>query len=141
MKELAAGSMLEDGPTGHHLSWSDGEATFYDRSDAVIFSWVIDAEPAAIVELSAPERGATFDLGLARDHRRARTAAGPCHGPARDRDSACRRREVDRVTVDAVLSELGWDRCTRSEADVLRGWRPRVGRAIAYRQSQFVYEW
>lgn len=141
MKELAAGSELADGPTGHRLSWSDGEATFYDRSDAVIFSRVTDAEPAAIVEsYQHPNGEPLFDLGLPPiveepERTRERVMDPPAieTPPADD-------EEVDHVTVDAVVSELGWNRCPPSEADVLRVGEPRVGRAIAYRQSQFVYE-
>src|SRR4029453_8038721 len=38
MRRLAAGCQLEDGPTGHRLSWPGGEATFSDRSGALTFS-------------------------------------------------------------------------------------------------------
>jgi len=141
MKELAAGSELEDGPTGYRLSWSGGEATFYDRSDAVIFSWVIDAEPAAIVEsYRHPNGEPLFDLGLSTIIEEPERPRGRVMDPPGIETPPADDEEVDHVTVDAVLSELGWDRCTPSEADVLRVGEPRVGRAIAYRQSQFVYE-
>jgi hypothetical protein len=38
MHELAPGTQLEDGPTGHRLTWPGGEATFYSREEAVTFS-------------------------------------------------------------------------------------------------------
>ena len=141
MKELAAGSELEDGPTGHRLSWSDGEATFYDRSDAVIFSWVIDAEPAAIMEsYQHPNGEPLFDLGLPAIAVEPEPPRGRVTDPPAIETPPADDEEVDHVTVDAVLSELGWDRRTPSEADVLRVGDLRVGRAIAYRQTQFVYE-
>jgi hypothetical protein len=39
-----------------------------------------------------------------------------------------------------MLAQLGWERCPPSGADVVLVGEPRVGRAIAYRQSQFGYE-
>jgi len=141
MKGLAAGSELEDGPTGHRLSWSGGEATFYDRSDAVIFSWVIDAEPAAIMEsYQHPNGEPLFDLGLHVIAEEPERPRGRVTDPPAIETPPADDEEVDHVTVDAVLSELGWDRRTPSEADVLRVGDLRVGRAIVYRRTQFVYE-
>jgi hypothetical protein len=141
MKELAAGSELQDGPTGHRLSWSDGEATFYDRSDAVIFSWVIDADPAAIMEsYQHPNGEPLFDLGLPVIAEEPERPRGRVTDPPAIETPPADDEEVDHATVDAVLSELGWDRRTPSESDVLRVGDLRVGRAIAYRQTQFVYE-
>ena len=42
MTELAAGCQLEEVPSGHLLSWPGAEATFYRRSEAVTFSWVVE---------------------------------------------------------------------------------------------------
>jgi hypothetical protein len=65
MKRLAPGTELEQGPTGHQLSWPEGEATFYYQYKAVTFSWVIGADPAAIVaSYQHPNGEPLFDLGV-----------------------------------------------------------------------------
>jgi hypothetical protein len=141
MRQLAPGTELESGPTGHRLRWRNGEATFYDRTDAVIFSWVIDADPAAIVaSYQHPNGEPLFDLAIPLvaetserwpDHV---MAPPPIEIPPPDDE------EVDQATIDAMLAQLGWERRQPSGADVVLVGEPRVGRAIAYRQSQFVYE-
>jgi hypothetical protein len=65
MNELAAGTELEEVPTGHRLSWPAGEATFYRRYEAVTFSWVADADPATIAASYRHINGEPlFDLGV-----------------------------------------------------------------------------
>jgi hypothetical protein len=49
--------------------------------------------------------------------------------------------DVDQATIDRVLAGLHWERRQASRAEVLAVVGPgQVGRAISYRQSQFVYE-
>ena len=48
--------------------------------------------------------------------------------------------EVDHATIDAVLADFGWERREPSGAEILVVGDAQTGRAIAYRQSQFVYE-
>jgi hypothetical protein len=142
MSELAEGSALEEVPTGHRLSWPGGEATFYRRYDAVTFSWVIGAHAATIVASYRHINGEPlFDLGirpeteLVVDRPRGRVM-----DPPPTEIPPIENQEVDLATIDAVLAELGWARRTPSGADVLDVGDAQVGRAIAYRQSQFVYE-
>jgi hypothetical protein len=145
MNRLAAGSQLEDGPTGHRLTWPGGEATFSSRDQAVGFSWAINAEPDLIVASYQHVNGEpSFDLGIPVDEWRIHTARRRPVGrvtqprvetpPPDDEDAA------DRAAIDAVLADLRWERRAPSGADVLAVGDRYQGRAIAYRQSQFVYE-
>jgi hypothetical protein len=142
MKVLAPGTELEEGPTGYRLSWPRGEATFYHRHNAVTFSWVIDADPAAIVvSYGHPNGVPLFDLGVPatkeKPKRRKRRLMRPPKIEVPPPDDA----EVDHATIDTVLADLGWERRTPSGAEIMVVVGPgEVGRAISYRQSQFVYE-
>jgi hypothetical protein len=141
MKQLAPGIELEDGPTGHRLIWPDGEATFYDRSEAMIFSWVIDADPAAIVaSYRHPNGEPLFDLGVTSTISEPQRPAGRVMEPLPIETPPPDAEDVDQATIDAVLAELDWKRCTASGSDILIVGDDQVGRAIAYRQSQFLYE-
>jgi hypothetical protein len=141
MKRLAPDIDLEDGPTGFRLSWPDGEATFYDRLEAVTFSWVIDAAPAAIVaSYRHPNGEPLFDLGVPADVEKQDRPRGRLMDPPPIETPPADDEEVDQATIDAVLTELNWLRRTPSGADILLIGDEQVGRAIAYRQSQFVYE-
>ena len=142
MKRLAAGTELEEGPTDHRLSWPGGEATFYHQYKAVTFSWVIGADPAAIVaSYQHPNAEPLFDLGVPptidkpkRPRRRAMKPPPIELAPPDD-------EEVDQATIDAVLADLGWKRRKASGGEILAVvGHGGVGRAISYRQSQFVYE-
>lgn len=142
MKELAPGSQLEDGPTGHRLSWSGGEATFHQRYEAVNFSWVINAEPAAIVaSYRHPNGEPLFDLGVPSTAAEPRRPTGRVMDPQPIEIPPPDEREIDQATIDALLADLDWERRTPSGAEILvvvgQG---EVGRAVSYRQSQFVYE-
>ena len=142
MKQPAPGTELEEGPTGYRLSWPGGEATFYHQHNAMTFSWVINADPAVIVaSYQHPNGEPLFDLGVPatmarpkRPKRRSRKPP-PIEVPPPDDE------EVDLATIDAVLADLGWQRRTATGAEILAVVGPgEVGRAISYRQSQFVYE-
>jgi hypothetical protein len=141
MKRLAPGTELEQGPTGHQLSWPEGEATFYYQYKAVTFSWVIGADPAAIVaSYQHPNGEPLFDLGVPAAiekprRRRGRARKPPIEVPPPDAE------EVDQTTIDTVLADLGWRRRKASAGEILAVVGDgEVGRAICYRQSQFVYE-
>jgi hypothetical protein len=144
MDKLAAGCQLEDGPTGHRLTWPGGEATFHQRSEALLFSWTVDAEPDAIVASYRHVNGLPlFDLGIPEDewnlHRRRRPSGrvmeARAETPPPDVDDA-----ADQLAIDEVLADLRWERRPPSGADVLAVADRYQGRAIAYRQAQFVYE-
>src|SRR5688572_5245093 len=141
MKELADGTELEEVPTGHRLSWPGDEATFYRRYEAVTFSWVIDADPASIVASYRHINGEPlFDLGIGAETELVERPRGramdppPIETPPPDTD------DIDLVTIDAVLADIGWERLQPTGADVLAVGDAQVGRAVAFRQSQFVYE-
>jgi hypothetical protein len=144
MKRLAAGCQLEDGPTGHRLSWPGGEATFHDRSTAMTFSWAIGAGRDTILASYQHVNGLPlFDLGIPADewnlHQRRRPSAKVMEPevetpPPDDEDPA------ERLAIDAALADLRWQRRPPSGADVLSVADKYQGRAIAYRQAQFVYE-
>jgi len=142
MKQLAAGTELEEGPTDHRLSWPGGEATFYHQYKAVTFSWVIGADPAAIVaSYQHPNGEPLFDLGVPPAIEKPQRPKGrfrktpPIELPPPDDE------EVDQATIDSVLADLGWKRRAGSGGEILAVVGPgEVGRAISYRQSQFVYE-
>jgi hypothetical protein len=141
MKQLAPGTELDNGPTGHRLSWRDGEATFYDKTDAVIFSWVIGADPAAIVaSYQHPNGKPLFDLAIPPVAEPPERPPGHVTAPPAIEIPPPDDEEVDQASIDAVLAQLGWERSKPSGADVVLVGEPRVGRAIAYRQSQFAYE-
>ena len=145
MKRLAAGSQLEDGPTGHQLTWSGGEATFVNRHQAVTFSWAINADPDAIVASYQHVNGEPlFDLGIPVDEWNIHAARGRPVGrvaqprvetPPPDDEGA-----ADRAAIDAMLADRRWERRAPSGGDLLWVGDRYQGRAIAYRQSQFVYE-
>lgn len=147
MDALAPGTQLEDGPTGLRLTWPGGEATFSRsrRIEAVLFSWVLDADLASIVASYKHSNGEPlFDLGIAADaadtvvpeRPRGRVMDPPPVEPPPPDDE-----DVDQATIDRVLAELHWERRPASGAEVLAAVGPgQVGRAISYRQSQFVYE-
>jgi hypothetical protein len=141
MNEPATGSELEEVPSGHRLTWPGGEATFYQRYEAVTFSWVIDADPATLAASYRHINGEPlFDLGIRAEAELVERPRGrvmdppPIEVPPPDAD------DIDLVTIDAVLADHGWERRQPSGADVLVVGDTQVGRAIAYRQSQFVYE-
>jgi hypothetical protein len=145
MRQLAAGSQLEDGPTGHRLTWPGGEATFHDRSRAVTFSWAIGAGPDTILASYQHVNGEPlFDLGIPVDewnlHTARRRPAGRVMEPTIETPPPDDENAADRAAIDTVLADLRWQRRTPSGADVLAVGDARMGRAIAYRQSQFVYE-
>jgi hypothetical protein len=108
----------------------------------VTFSWVIDADPAAITaSYQHPNGEPLFDLGVAPiaeepERPRGRVMDPPAiEVPPPDND------EVDLVTIGAVLSDLGWEHRAPSVPEMLAAaGLGEVGRAISYRQSQFVYE-
>ena len=141
MKELAEGSALEEVPSGHRLSWPGGEATFYRSYEAVTFSWVIDADPVSIVASYRHINGEPlFDLGIRPEAELVERPRGRLMDPPPIETPPLEDEEIDLATIDEVLTELGWKRRTPSGADVLDVGDAQVGRAIAYRQSQFVYE-
>jgi hypothetical protein len=142
MERLAPGSEVEEGPTGYRLSWSGGEATFYRRYEAVTFSWVIDADPAAIVASYQDSDGQPlFDLGLPATDQQAEQLPGRVMDPPVIETPPPDAEQVDQATIEAVIADLGWEFGTPSGADVFFVSGPgQVGRAIAYRQSQFIYE-
>ena len=145
MKRLAIGSQLEDGPTGHQLTWPGGEATFVSRDQAVTFSWAINADPDTIVASYQHVNGEPlFDLGIPVDEWNIHTARGRPGGrvaqprvetPPPDDEGA-----ADRAAIDAMLADRRWERRAPSGGDLLWVGDRYQGRAIAYRQSQFVYE-
>jgi hypothetical protein len=141
MKELAEGCELEEVPTGHRLSWPGGEATFYRRYEAVTFSWVIDADPATIDASYRHLNGEPlFDLGIRAEPEVFERPRGRIMDPPPIETPPVDDEDVDLDTIDAVLAEFGWKRRQPSGADILAVGDAQVGRAIAYRQSQFVYE-
>lgn len=81
----------------------------------------------------SPDQWAPADAG-ARDRRGAGVTEPRIETPPPDDEGA-----ADRATINAVLADLGWQRHAPSGFDVLAV-GDHVGRAIAYRQSQFVYE-
>lgn len=146
MKRLAAGTQFEDGPTGHRLIWPGGEATFYWRHDAMTFSWAIGAEPDAILASYQHVNGEPlFALGIPVDEwriyaARGRRPGGPIMQPRVETPPPDDENAADRAAIDAILADLRWERWAASGADVLLVGDRYQGRAIAYRQSQFVYE-
>jgi hypothetical protein len=147
LHELAPGTELEDGPTGLRLTWPGGEATFSRsrRLEAVLFSWVVGVDLARILASYKHSNGEPlFDLGIAADaadrvtptRPRARVMDPPPIEPPPPDDE-----DLDQAAIDRVLAELHWERRQASGAEVLTVVGPgEVGRAISYRQSQFVYE-
>jgi hypothetical protein len=142
MHELAPGTRLEDGPTGHRLSWPGGEATFYQRDEAVTFSWVIDAAPTAIVASYGHVNGEPlFDLGITAEAVVTERPPARIMDPPPIESPPPDEEAVDHATIDGVLAELGWEPRPAAGAEVLAVVGPgQVGRAISYRQGQFVYE-
>jgi hypothetical protein len=142
MKDLAPGSQLEDGQTGYRLSWLGGEATFKEKYEAVNFSWVIDAEPAAIVaSYQHPNGEPLFHLGVPPAIAEPRRPTARVMDPAPVEVPPPDDEKVDQATIDAVLADLGWERRTPAGPEILGViGQAQVGRAISYRQSQFVYE-
>jgi hypothetical protein len=142
MKQPAPGAELQEGPTGHRLSWPDGEATFYHQHNALTFSWVINADPAAIVaSYQHPNGEPLFDLGVPATKEKSRRPKRRLMRPHEIEVPPPEGQEVDHATIATVLADLGWERRTPSGAEIMVVVGPgEVGRAISYRQSQFVYE-
>jgi hypothetical protein len=141
MKELADGTELEEVPTGHRLSWPGGEATFYRRYEAVTFSWVTEADPASIVASYRHINGEPlFDLGIGPETELVERPRGRAMDPPPIETPPPDTGDIDLVTIDAVLADIGWERRQPTGADVLAVGDAQVGRAVAFRQSQFVYE-
>jgi hypothetical protein len=141
MMELAEGCELEEVPTGHRLSWPGGEATFYRRYEAVTFSWVINADPATIDASYRHVNGEPlFDLGVRAEPEVFERPRGRIMDPPPIETPPVDDEDIDLATIDAVLAEFGWERRQPSGADILTAGDAQVGRAIAYQQSQFVYE-
>jgi hypothetical protein len=139
---LAPGTTLESGPSGYWLTWPGGAAIFHSDLDAIGFSWVARAEPADIAASYRHFNGEPlFDLGLpveaqwpAPPASRRVMAPPPVEKPPDDLDAA------DLAVIDAVAAELEWARRPATGAEILSVGDDQVGRAISYRQSQFVYE-
>ena len=141
MNELATGSELEELPSGHRLTWPGGEATFDQRYEAVTFSWVINADPATIAASYRNINGEPlFDLGIRAEAELAERPGGRALNPPPIEVPPPDNYDIDLATIDAVLADHGWKRRQPSGTDVLAVGDRQVGRAIAYRQSQFVYE-
>ena len=144
LKRLAAGSQLEHGPTGHRLTWPGGEATFHDRGQAVTFSWVINAEPDTIMASYQHVNGEPlFDLDIPVDewsiHTARRRPGGRIPQPRVETPPPDGEGAADRAAIDALLADRRWERRAPG-GDLLWVGDRHQGRAIAYRQSQFVYE-
>jgi hypothetical protein len=142
MSRLAPGCRLEQGPAGHRLSWPGGQARFRAEQEAVTFSWLIGAEPTAIVDSCRHLNGQPlFDFGVPADRtppsaaRRRPPPEPEIEAPPPDDETA-----TDRAAIDALLTDLGMERQPRSGADVLVVGDRLMGRAIVYRRSRFVYE-
>ena len=142
-RELAPGTALERVASGHRLSWPGGEATFHFDFAAVAFSWVAMAEPADIAASYRHVNGEPlFDLGVEpgswppEPRRPLRVMAPPPveTPPPDDLDAA------DLAVIDEVAARLSWQRRPSVGADIFSIGDNQVGRAISYRQSQFVYE-
>ena len=139
---LAPGTTLERGPSGSWLTWPGGAAIFHSDLDAIGFSWVARAEPADIAASYRHVNGEPlFDLGLPVEAQRPDPPAPrrvmappPVEKPPDDLDAA------DLAVIDAVAAELSWARRPATGAETLSVGDDQVGRAISYRQSQFVYE-
>jgi hypothetical protein len=140
---LAPGTTLERGTSGYWLTWPGGAAIFHSDLDAIGFSWVARAEPADIAASYRHVNGEPlFDLGLPVEAprpappapRRVMAPPPPVEKPPDDLDAA------DLAVIDAVAAELSWVRRPASGAETLSVGDDQVGRAISYRQSQFVYE-
>jgi hypothetical protein len=122
MHRLADGCQVEDGPTGHRLTWPGGEATFQNRPDALLYSWVIGADRDTVLACYRHVNGLPLlDLGIPADewnlHRRRRPSEKVMEAavetpPPDDEDPA------DRLAIDAVLADLRWQR--RPPSPVLR---------------------
>ena len=115
MRRVAPGSEVEEGPTGYRLSRPGGEATFHREYEAVTFSWVIDADPAAIVaSYQRPNGEPLFDLG------RSAVVVVPEPSPGRFIDPPLIEtpppddEEIDQAAIDTVLADLGWQSGTPS---------------------------
>jgi hypothetical protein len=111
----------------------------------VTFSWAIGAGPDTILASYQHVNGEPlFDLGILVDewnlHTARRRPAGRVMEPRTETPPPDDEDAADRAAIDAVLADLRWRRRTPSGADVLAVGDARMGRAIAYRQSQFVYE-
>jgi hypothetical protein len=142
-RELAPGTTLERGPSGYWLTWRGGAAIFHRDSDAIHFSWVARAEPADIAASYRHVNGEPlFDLGVRFETQRTdppppgRVMVPPPVEtvPPDDLDAA------DLAVIDAVAADLKWTRRPATGAEILSLGDAQVGRAISYRQSQFVYE-
>jgi hypothetical protein len=139
---LAPGTTLERGPSGYWLPWPGGAAIFHSDLDAIGFSWVARAEPADIAASYRHFNGEPlFDLGLPVEAQwpappapRRVMAPPPVEKPQDDLDAA------DLAVIDAVAAVLKWARRPATGAEILSVGDDQVGRAISYRQSQFVYE-
>ena len=139
---LAPGTTLERGPSGYWLTWPGGAAIFHSEIDAKGFSWVARAEPADIAASYRHVNGEPlFDLGLpveaqppAPSPPRRVMAPPPVEKPPHDLDAA------DLAVIDALAAELNWSHRPATGAEILSVGDDQVGRAISYRQSQFLYE-
>jgi hypothetical protein len=103
---------------------------------------VIDADPAAIVaSYQHPNGEPLFNLEVPSTIAESRHSMGRAMDPAPIEAPPPDEAEVDQATIDTVLADLGWKRRAASGAELLAVVGPgEVGRAISYRQSQFVYE-
>jgi hypothetical protein len=138
-------------PSGYRLTWPGGAAVFQSDLDAIGFSSVARAEPTDIAASYRHVNGEPlFDLGVPSEAHRRESPAPPRRVTARPRrvetpppveapppddlDAA------DLAVIDAVAADLKWARRPATGAGILSLGDDRVGRAISYRQSQFVYE-
>jgi hypothetical protein len=142
-RALPPGTSVESVSWGHQLRWPRGEATFYSELDATAFSWVAMAEPAVIAASCRHVNGEPlFNLGVKagswppkpRRPRRIKPPAAPETPPPDNLDPR------DLAVIDDMVASLGWTRQVPTEGYLLAVEEQYMGRAISYRQSQFVYE-
>lgn len=141
-REPAPGSSTTPVPSGHQLSWPGGTAFFERQYEAVKFSWVADAEPAAIAaSLRDPRGRPLFDLTaeeLAPPSPRPIPTLLPPRRPRRlppDVGAA-----ADLRVVEQAASELGWTRRAAVWPDVLAIGDDQMGRLVTQQRGAFAYQ-
>jgi hypothetical protein len=141
-REVAPDTTVENEQAPYRLVWSKGAASFVSRYDAVEFSWVAGAEPAAIAASYRNLDGKPlFDLSLAevadpvRRPRLDTLRPRPIETPPPDPDIGS-----DLPVIDQLAAEIEWTREDAAPPDLLLVGDGAAGRVISYERSQFEFK-
>jgi hypothetical protein len=138
---LRPGTELEEVPRGYRLSWPGGRRLLPKVRGCDLQLGERRRPCRHVASYQHPNGEPLFDLGISPAIEQTERAQGRVIDPSPIETPSPDDEEVDQATIDAVLADRGWESRRPSGAEILTAvGHGQAGRAIAYRQSQLVYE-